>query len=89
MYKRLVEDAMRTGAIEERELAGFTDEGLLHRLEEHLRAHNEAHQNRGYRLALSVGIARFEPDSSWSIDQLLEHADKALYAEKRQRRQAE
>jgi HD superfamily phosphohydrolase len=34
MYKRLVEDAMRTGAIEERELAGFTDEGLLHRLEE-------------------------------------------------------
>ena len=62
---------------------------LLHRLEEHLRAHNEAHQNRGYRLALSVGIARFEPDSSWSIDQLLEHADKALYAEKRQRRQTE
>jgi len=34
MYKRLVEEALRTGAIEERELAGFTDEGLLHRLEE-------------------------------------------------------
>src|SRR6476660_1816275 len=34
MYKRLVEDAMRSGAIEERELAGFTDEVLLHRLEE-------------------------------------------------------
>ena len=34
MYKRLVDDALRGGAIEERELAGFTDEGLLHRLEE-------------------------------------------------------
>ena len=34
MYKRVVEEALRTGAIEERELAGFTDEGLLHRLEE-------------------------------------------------------
>jgi len=34
MYKRLVDDAMRSGAIEERELAGFTDEGLLHALEE-------------------------------------------------------
>ena len=34
MYKRLVDDALRSGAIEERELAGFTDEGLLHALEE-------------------------------------------------------
>jgi uncharacterized protein len=34
MYKRLVDDALRGGVIEERELAGFTDEGLLHRLEE-------------------------------------------------------
>ena len=34
MYKRLVDDAMRSGAIEEPELAGFTDEGLLHALEE-------------------------------------------------------
>src|SRR3954452_2819840 len=34
MYKRLVEDALRTGAIDERELAGFPGEGLLHRLEE-------------------------------------------------------
>ncbi len=33
MYKRLVEDALRAGALEARELASFTDEGLLHRLE--------------------------------------------------------
>ena len=59
---------------------------LMGRLEEQLRAHNETNHARGYQLALSVGIARFEPDSSWTIDQLLEHADKALYQVKRQRK---
>jgi diguanylate cyclase (GGDEF)-like protein len=61
---------------------------LIARLEEHLQAHNEMHRDRGYQLALSVGIARFEPDSSWTIDQLLEHADRALYTQKRQRHKA-
>jgi diguanylate cyclase (GGDEF)-like protein/PAS domain S-box-containing protein len=59
---------------------------LIGRLDEHLQRHNDANQSRGYRLALSVGIARFEPDSSWSIEQLLEHADKALYQQKRLRK---
>lgn len=59
---------------------------LIGRLDEQLQRHNEANQSRGYRLALSVGIARFDPDSSWSIDQLLEHADQALYKQKRLRR---
>ncbi len=59
---------------------------LIGRLDEQLQRHNDANQSRGYRLALSVGIARFEPDSSWSIDQLLEHADQALYQQKRQKR---
>jgi diguanylate cyclase (GGDEF)-like protein/PAS domain S-box-containing protein len=59
---------------------------LMGRLEEHLKRHNEANQSRGYQLALSVGIARYEPDSSWTIDQLLEHADRALYQQKRQKK---
>jgi diguanylate cyclase (GGDEF)-like protein/PAS domain S-box-containing protein len=59
---------------------------LIGRLDEQVQRHNDANQSRGYRLALSVGIARFEPDSSWTIDQLLEHADKALYHQKRLRR---
>jgi uncharacterized protein len=33
MYKRMVEDALRSGQIDRGELARFTDEGLLHRLE--------------------------------------------------------
>jgi diguanylate cyclase (GGDEF)-like protein/PAS domain S-box-containing protein len=59
---------------------------LIGRLEDQLRRHNEVNAARGYRLALSVGIARYEPDSSWSIDQLLEHADRALYQQKRQKK---
>jgi HD superfamily phosphohydrolase len=34
MYKRLVGDAINAGSLEARELAGFTDEGLLHRVAE-------------------------------------------------------
>ncbi|HEU4642163.1 MAG TPA: HD domain-containing protein [Gemmatimonadaceae bacterium] len=34
MYKRLVDDALRAGGLDARELASFTDEGLLHRLEQ-------------------------------------------------------
>jgi diguanylate cyclase (GGDEF)-like protein/PAS domain S-box-containing protein len=59
---------------------------LIGRLEDQLQQHNDTHAARGYRLALSVGIARFEPDSSWTIDQLLEHADRALYQQKRRKR---
>jgi HD superfamily phosphohydrolase len=33
MYKRMVEDALRTGAIDAELLPSYTDEGLLHRLE--------------------------------------------------------
>jgi uncharacterized protein len=34
MYKRLVDDALRAGALDAGVLAGFTDEGLLHKLED-------------------------------------------------------
>ena len=33
MYKRIVDDALRAGAVRSEELGTFTDEGLLHRLE--------------------------------------------------------
>ena len=59
---------------------------LIARLEEQLEQHNQIHEARGYRLALSVGLARFDPDSSWTIEQLLEHADRALYEQKRRKR---
>jgi len=33
MYKRLVEDAIAAGVVDDRSLAAYTDEGLMHRLE--------------------------------------------------------
>jgi len=45
MYKRLVDDALRSGAIVEHELAGFTDEGLLHRLDERAPSASNFHRS--------------------------------------------
>lgn len=56
------------------------------RLEENLRAHNAAHhEERGYALSLSVGLARFEPGSTSTVEGLLEEADRGLYRAKRGR----
>ena len=57
---------------------------LTRRLEENLRLHHAEHQ-RPYRLSMSVGIARYEPDSQWTMDRLLEEADRRLYQNKRER----
>ena len=67
------------------EAAGASADLLIHRVNEQVAAHNDEHAEQGYRLALSVGIARLEPDTSWTIDQLLAQADRALYAQKRRR----
>lgn len=55
------------------------------RLEENLAEHN-GQARCGYDLALSVGIARFEPENGTSIEELLVKADEALYEHKRGKR---
>lgn len=67
------------------EAADDSGELLLNRLAEHVEAYNASAGDRGYQLTLSVGIARFEPDSTWTIGQLLEQADRELYERKRRR----
>jgi diguanylate cyclase (GGDEF)-like protein/PAS domain S-box-containing protein len=57
---------------------------LVRRLEDNISTHNAA-AGRVYRLKMSVGIARFEPESAWSVQQLLEAADRHLYAIRRTR----
>jgi len=44
-----------------------------------------ARTDRGYALAFSVGVVRFDPTSPCSIEELLARADKALYAHKRRK----
>jgi diguanylate cyclase (GGDEF)-like protein/PAS domain S-box-containing protein len=57
---------------------------LVKRLEDNIATHN-ATAGRVYRLTMSVGIARFEPDSAWSVQQLIAAADRHLYAIRRTR----
>jgi uncharacterized protein len=71
MYKRLVADAINAGSLDARELAGFTDEGLLHRVAEQrpsplLRALRE---RRLYKRAFECPAADLPPDGGeWIAD---------------------
>ncbi len=71
MYKRLVEDALTDGTLAESELAGFTDEGILHALERNgARPLLEAIRHRRlYKRALEVPAhALTEYDLEWLAD---------------------
>jgi two-component system cell cycle response regulator len=52
------------------------------RLQEHLDEHNRQ-ASRGYELAFSVGVVRYDPDGGASLAELLIKADEALYEHKR------
>ena len=72
MYKRLVEDALRAGALDPELLASFTDEGLIHRLEH---AHptpllDALRSRRLFKRALEWPAAQLDPDfGEWiSVD---------------------
>lgn len=60
---------------------------LVSRIKNNLRAFN-ARENLPYRLSLSVGAVRVDPDSSSSITELLDAADQAMYEQKRMSRQS-
>jgi HD superfamily phosphohydrolase len=70
MYKRLVADAIHAGSLEANELAGFTDEGLLHRVAERpseLLA--SLRERRLYKRAFECPAADLPPDAAeWIAD---------------------
>jgi len=59
-------------------------QGLIERLERNL---EQLHQRKGrrFRLAISVGMAAYDPAHPCSLDELLRRADAAMYEEKRLR----
>jgi diguanylate cyclase (GGDEF)-like protein/PAS domain S-box-containing protein len=59
-------------------------EVLSRRLLENLQVHN-AKENRGYNLSISMGMSRYDLDSSCSLDDLLTRADKFMYTHKRKK----
>jgi len=56
-------------------------EVLVTRLRQNLEARN-AEEGRRYKLSLSVGIARYDPEDPCSIDELLTRADRSMYERK-------
>ncbi len=66
---------------------GATDT-IITRLRGELHDRN-ALDGRPYRLSLSVGVARFDPVSPPSVEELLATADSMLYQQKRHKRQGE
>jgi diguanylate cyclase (GGDEF)-like protein/PAS domain S-box-containing protein len=64
------------------ETNGSPAEVLATRFQENLKARN-AREDRHYKLSLSVGLARYDPEYPCSIDELLAQADRAMYEQKR------
>jgi diguanylate cyclase (GGDEF)-like protein/PAS domain S-box-containing protein len=55
---------------------------ITNRLEEALRSHNQKNR-RPYSLSISMGVARYNPLSPRSIEELLDEADQRMYEQKR------
>jgi diguanylate cyclase (GGDEF)-like protein len=67
------------------ETDGASAEILTTRLQKNLETHN-AKGPRRYKLSLSVGVARYDPEHPCSIDELLARADKSMYEHKQNNR---
>jgi len=60
-------------------------ERMINRFEEALSGH-QLHSRRPYTLSMSLGVARFDPQSPCSIDTLLAQADKLMYENKQKKK---
>ncbi|HEX3250181.1 MAG TPA: EAL domain-containing protein [Pyrinomonadaceae bacterium] len=60
-------------------------EEAIARLNENLKAYNATDQ-RGHKLAFSIGVATLEPERMTCFEELLEQADQAMYEQKRMKR---
>src|SRR6266545_1631451 len=64
------------------EAAGDSAATICARLQTSLDDYN-ANNDRGYRLSFSMGVARFDPNSPCSIEELIANADASMYEHKR------
>lgn len=79
---RMGGDEFAVIAIEE---SGTDAEVVINQLLKNIDAHN-AEANRRYKLSLSFGIVRNDPEMPLSIDELLVQADKLMYEHKRSKK---
>jgi len=57
----------------------------IKRLNENLKAYNKS-EERGFKLAFSIGVAQLESERMTCFEELLEQADQAMYEQKRMKR---
>ena len=60
-------------------------DAITSRLSENLDHHN-IHENRAYKLSVSVGVSRYDPEMPSTVDSLLMLADNVMYEQKRYKR---
>jgi diguanylate cyclase (GGDEF)-like protein/PAS domain S-box-containing protein len=65
--------------------SGADTEALTLRIRKHLDDYN-AQSDRGYQLALSLGVTLIDLGSTESLDELLDRTDRAMYEQKRGKR---
>jgi diguanylate cyclase (GGDEF)-like protein/PAS domain S-box-containing protein len=58
---------------------------VVARLQKSIDAHN-ANREKRYKLSMSWGLSYYDPENPFSIDELLSHADKLMYEQKRLKR---
>ena len=85
MYKRLVEDAVRTGVVGVQSLARFTDEGLMHRLESDGASPllSALKERRLYKRAAEWPAAELDAESSSGLQRIETGRDDGRLAGKR------
>ncbi len=64
------------------EYSAASDELVMGRLKKNLDHHN-AQPSRRYKLDLSIGTARYDPEAPTSLEDLITQADAAMYRQKR------
>jgi diguanylate cyclase (GGDEF)-like protein/PAS domain S-box-containing protein len=66
---------------------GISPEIIMTRLQQQVDKHNNK-RGRCYKISISVGTAYHDPDDPCSLDELMSHADKLMYDQKRSKSQS-
>jgi diguanylate cyclase (GGDEF)-like protein len=66
---------------------GISPETVMTRLQIQIIDHNK-NEKRHYKISISMGIARYDPENPCSLDDLMSRADKLMYKQKRSRKRS-
>jgi diguanylate cyclase (GGDEF)-like protein len=65
----------------------ISPEIIMTRLQNQISDHNKK-EKRHYKISVSMGIARYDPENPCSLDDLMSRADKLMYKQKRSKKRS-